>query len=306
MVHAKTKDHVLVYCNDLSALRLPRYVFYHYIYIYIYIYIFQHTCRRVHCPASEYMVNCKCKQPFKGVYGMRILLTIKLIPRSGYLTTLKTKQIANFNNALEESLHTITENIFIDLIGLFECHADFGDYYLFFVVVRSHPGYDTKEVIEPFLDYMDNKRKVIEMVDNKQSTYEVRLTSRIRLWNTYNYTSYSLNFRDLESTVQNYSTIFSTDALLDAYYQEFQVLSPLLYCMQVQLNENEFEETDGQLTTLRTTRKTTISYYHRTSPSTVRVCEDQYINKNIGIRVSHSNFYLYVLLVFGCGAFHVF
>ena len=274
--------------------------------LYINIFIFQHTCRRVHCPPSDYMVNCKCTHPFKGVYGMRILLTIKLIPRSGDLTTLKTKQITNFNNALEKILYTITENIFIDFIGLFECHADSGDYYLFFVVVRSHPGYDTKEVIEPFLGYLDNKGKVMEMVDNKRSTYEVRLTSRIRLWNTYNDTSYSLNFRDLESTVQNYSTLFSTDALLDAYYQVFQVLSPLLYCKQIQLNDTEFEETDGQLTTLRTTRKITISYYHHSSPSTVRVCVDQYINKNIGIRVGHSNFYLYVLLVIRFGAFLVF
>ena len=270
--------------------------------------LFQHLCRRVYCPAGEFMVACKCIQPFKMVFGMPVLLTVKVIPRSGYLTTMTTKQIHRYHDTLKKTLHAISENISIEFIGLFECKADPDDYYLSLVVVRSYPGCDTKEMLEPFLNYLDNKRK-IEM-DFKQTTYIVKLSSRIRLWTWHkNLNEYRLKFQDLESKVQNHSILFESNDIFKAYDQEFQVLSPLLYCMQIQLNDTEFEEQDEQLTTLRTYRKIKISYYRRTSTSTVRVCMGQYMNKrasNIGMKVSHSKFYLYVLLMIRCGPLFVF
>ena len=165
-------------------------------------------------------------------------------------------------------------------------------------------------MIEPFLHYLDNKRKM-EM-NLKQTIYSVRLSSRIRLWTWFNHgniNEHRLNFRDLESTVQNHSILFESNDISKAYDQKFQVLSPLIYCMQIQLNDTEFEEQDEQLTTLRTSKKIRISYYRRTSTSTVRVCVGQYMNKrasNIGMKVRHSKLYLYVLLMIRCGQLLVF
>ena len=273
--------------------------------------LFQHLCRHVYCPAGDFMVNCHCIQPFKTVLGMPILLTIKVIPRAGQLETLTTSQITKYHNTLKKILHTISENISVEPIGLLECKADAAEYYLSLAVVRSLPGHDTKEMIKPFLDYLDNKQRKIEMV-LKQTTYSVRLTSRVRLWALYNLGNGledRLNFRDLESTVQNYTVLFETNDLLKAYDQKFQVVSPLLYCMQIRLNNTEFEETGGQLTTLHTSRKISLSYYHRTSPSTVQVCADEYMkksDKNVGMKVSHAKFYLFTLLGFSCWALLVF
>ena len=257
------------------------------------------------------MVNCHCIQPFKMVLGMPVLLTIKVIPRAGQLETLTTGQITKYHNTLKKKLHAISENISVEPIGLLECKADAAEYYLSLVVVRSLPGHDTKEMIKPFLDYVDNKRRKIEMVI-KQTTYSVRLTSRARLWTWYNPDNpleHRVNFRDLESTVQNYTVLFETNDLAKAYRQKFQVVSPLLYCMQIRLNNTEFEEMGGQLTTLRTPRKITLSYYHHTSLSTVQVCADEYMkksDKNVGMKVGHLKFYLYILLGFRYRALLVF
>ena len=255
------------------------------------------------------MVDCRCIQPFKMVFGMPVLLTIKLVPRAGQLETLTTRQIAMFHNTLKKILHTISENISVELIGLLESKADAEEYFLSLAVVRSLSGHDTKETIKPFLDYLDNKRRKIEMVV-KQTTYSVRLTSRFRLWIWSNRTYASYNQRDLDSTIQSHTVLFANhDEMYKAYYQKFQVLSPLLYCTQIQLNNTEIEEKGDRLTTLRTSRKITISYYRRTSPSTVQVCADEYLKKsdtNTGTKVIYSKFYLYSLLIYRCIAILVF
>ena len=268
--------------------------------------LFQHLCRRVYCPAGDFMVDCRCIQPFKMLFGMPVLLTIKLIPRSGHLETLTTNQITKFRNTLKKTLHTISENIYVESVSLLECKSDAGKYFLSLAVVRSIPEYDTKEMLKPFLDHLDNNRRKVEMVI-KQTTYSVRLTSRVRLWK--NYTDYSNNLRDLESTVQSQTLLLAEGNLHKVYDQRYQILSPLLYCMQIRLNDTEFEETDGQLITLHTARKITLYYYHRTSPSTVQVCADKYMkksNKNTGMKVSHSKFNLFILLIFRCWVLLVF
>ena len=261
------------------------------------------------------MVNCKCIQPLKIVYGMPILLTIKLIPRSNNVETIKTNQISNFHNVLKKKLKEISSNISVEFIGMFECKSDSRDYYLSVMIIRSSPGNDTKVVIRPFLEYLDSTRKQ-EKIVFKQTTYSVRLTSRIRLWTVYNSTKTIFNMRDLESTLQNRTWLFSTDdmrvmwlfsteKLQKAYYQRYQVLSPLLYCRQVQLNDTEFEDTEDRLIT-HTARKITLWYYRYTSPSTARVCADQYINdsaRNLGTKLGHTKLCLFLLLTIVCGTY---
>ena len=268
--------------------------------------LLQHFCRRVYCPAGDFMANCHCVQPFKQVFGMPVLLTIKLIPASGRLHTLTTDQIAKSHMTLKKLLHTISENISIDFIGLLKCKADAGDYYLSLVVVRSLPGYDTKEMIHPFLEYLDDEERKIGMVI-KRTTYSVRITSRIRLWTWKTLANEIHYFRDLESTVKSYTVLFDNNDLHKVYGQKFQILTPLLYCMQVRLNDTEFKELDGRLSTLHTPKKIILSYYRRISNTTVQVCADQYMekrvkNNGITICLSKNFLYMYIILMFGCMA----
>ena len=254
------------------------------------------------------MINCHCVQPLKMVYGMPVLLIAKLIPKSGDPITIEKKQISKFHKALASIMHSITENVFVKFIGLFECRADPKNYYLSLIVVRSFPGHDSKETIKSFLGYLDNT-KMVDM-NIGRTTYSVRLTSRIRLWNEATKLHDDFNFADLETKVHNHTILFSTNHLYKVYDQSFQILSPLLYCRQIQLNDSEFVEEDEQLTTFLTPKNITLMYYIRVSPSEVRVCADHYMgtsHHNAGNNVRHSviSMYTRVLFLFICGIFHV-
>ena len=229
---------------------------------------------------------------------MPVLLTLKMILKSGDLVTLERKQIPKYHETLRRILRAITEHISVDFIGLFECRAGLNDYYPSLVVVRSFSGHDSKETIKPFLDYLDNKKLADMKI--RRTTYSVGLTSRIRLWKEANITHYFSKFADLEAKVHNYTVLFSTNDMYMAYDQKFQILSPLLYCRQIQLNETEFKENDERLITLLTPRSIILSYYNRVSPSEVRVCADHYISKhhrNTGNKLTYSVFYMYITLL---------
>ena len=233
---------------------------------------------------------------------MPVLLTVKVIPRSGYLTTLAKKQISKYHSSLNRILHIISENISVDFIGLFECKPDSEEYYLSLVVVRSYPGHDTKETMKPFLDYLDND-KTLQM-DLKQITYSVKLTSRVRMWLQLQGNVSELknhpNLAELDSEVQNPTELYSNSDIFNAYIQKFQVLSPLLYCKQIQLNNTEFEEKDSRLIADVASRKIAFTYYRRVPPSMARVCADHYMNKpqNMGVQTKNLAVQISCLSVF--------
>ena len=236
---------------------------------------------------------------------MPVLLTIKLIPKAHRLGTFSANQIPKYRNTLKNVLQEISMNISVDLIGLLECKANASEYYLSLVVVRSLPGFDTKEMIKPFLDYLDNKQQNIQMVV-KQRTYIVQLTSRIRLWawKESDYTDLrDIDYRvlrDIDSPGLIYNVLFESNDFRRAFEQVYQLLSPLLYCRQVQLNDTEYKEHDGHVTILTFSREITLSYYHRMTPTTVHVCMDHYIEKNNSSarpRVIQSDFYTYFVLI---------
>ena len=191
----------------------------------------------------------------------------------------------------------MSKNIRIDFKALFEVKADSEEYLLSIVVVRSKAGQDTKETIKPFIDLLDNGGPL--RMKFESTTYYVKLTSRIRMWTEFNEKTkfYDDKIADLDSAIQNKTGLFSTTFLYRVYDQNVQVLSPLLYCQQIQLNGSEFEEKNGRLVTLLPSRKITISYYRRMSLSMARICIKSYTHmENIGGQtVNDINVYLLYL-----------
>ena len=75
------------------------------------------------------------------------------------------------------------------------------------------------------------------------------------------------NLAELDSEVQNPTELYSNSDIFKAYTQDFQVLSPLLYCMQIQLNTTECDEKNGRLIADVASRKIAFTYYRRVPPS---------------------------------------
>ena len=247
------------------------------------------------------MVNCRCIQPFKRIYGMAVLLAIKLIPRANRLPTFASSQIQKYRKSLKKILHGISENITVDLIGLLECKANASEYYLSLVIVRSLPGFDTKQAIRPFIEYLDNKRRNVRIVV-AQRTFTFHLTSRVRLW-AWNDPEKDIllsDLRDLDVPLLSHNVLFKSNGFEEVFDQVYQVLSPLLYCPQIQLNNTEFEEHDGYVIILGTSRDLTLSYYRRTSQTTIQVCVDHYMRKSgksAVVKISHSTFCIFIVWI---------
>ena len=172
--------------------------------------------------------------------------------------------------------------------------------------VPRHPGFDTKESMRPFIEYLDSKRRNISIVVT-QHTFTFHLTSRVRLWawNDHEKDILLSDLRDLDVPLLSHNVLFKSNGFEEVFDQVYQVLSPLLYCLQVQLNDTEFEEHDGYVTILGTSRDLTLSYYRRTSPSTVQVCVAHYMSKNAVVKISHSTFCVFIIWILLCRAVFV-
>ena len=83
--------------------------------------------------------------------------------------------------------------------------------------------------------------------------------------------------QDLESKIRNQTELFSKPDTMLAYRQNFQSLSPLLYCNQIQLNDTDVDVTDDELIVVTPTRKIKITYFRHVPPSMVQFCADRYI-----------------------------
>ena len=57
----------------------------------------------------------------------------------------------------------------------------------------------------------------------------------------------TVQLQDLESKIRNQTELFSKPDTMLAYRQNFQMLSPLLYCNQIQLNDTDVDVTDDGL-----------------------------------------------------------
>ena len=251
------------------------------------------------------MIGCRCVQLIKPISGMPILLTIKLIPRDGHLTAVDDKHIPKVLASLRRRMCIISENITVDFISMYEIKTDLQEYFLSLAVVRSFPGHDTKDTLKPFLEYLDKNRFEIAY---KQISYYGELTSRVRLWEEINDDHFSDNkILDFEAVIRSQKILFQKSDIARIFRQKFQAISPLLYCLQIQLKATEFEKSDDGLIVVTSSRNIKIPYYRQVTPSLIRVCADSFINinKNTGYQMSLS-LYACVLALARCVAIILF
>lgn len=143
------------------------------------------------------------------------------------------------------------------------------------VIVRSRWGYDTKETVKPLMDYLDSGKSL--SFRKGKMAYLVNLTNRVLVWHE-NYT-FIPKVKTLNKDDNELKLVYLNDRLMQSTLSKgyYQILSPLLYCKQVELNDSECFEKDGAIV-VNVTRKTfTTSEFYRTSPVTVRVCLDEYL-----------------------------
>ena len=194
---------------------------------------------------------------------MSVLLNLKVVPESGQVTRMTSVQNRRYNSALIKTLQNVAGETTADVVATYKQETEAEENFLSFAIVRSKPDHDTKQAVKPFLDYLDNSRE-LEMQIGKM-TYSVRFTSRVRLWIETNKTRIPYTtverLEDLDLGVQDPPLVYSKPKFRRIYSQIYQVLSPLIYCPQIQLNGDEFIEKDGYLVINTTTPKISLPYY---------------------------------------------
>ena len=211
---------------------------------------------------------------------MPVMIPLEATPKLGDAFSLDSQRLTSFLTALTKALQSIADHTMAEMGALFDHESK---YFLAIAIVRTNPGHHTKTTIKPYMAYLDEP-KYFEIKSSKMA-FTVRLVSKVNLWMEWNDTAgetimkaEQLNkLTDKLTLIYFNSYIFYRGGVTE--FGHFQSLSNLLYCSQVQLNDTEFIEKDGILTINTPKASFTVSDYYRVTPTQVRVCADQYLQK---------------------------
>ena len=238
-------------------------------------------CRPLLCPYGELLIGCDCIQPIKNLSGMPVSLNLKIVPKSGNLFSPTDTQKRKFHAALKKVLQRTVNNVKIDIAVTFSQEKGESAYYLCIAVMQTKLGFDTKETLKTFIPFLDNSR-YLEFFSLK-ATFSVYVFSRAFL--RYNFDTQTItdhtnaeneNLHE-DDNKQNLKLIYSNTVFEGKTYP-IQVLSPLLYCKQVQLDEDEFIQEQDKISINTTSKMIYVWDFFRVPPSQVRVCVDNYLH----------------------------
>ena len=241
---------------------------------------FKGECRPVFCPPGEILGTCRCMNLMSNITGMRVFLRLKVEPKAGQTLPSNEAKRRKMRIALRKLLKTTSKGNDAEILATFKNTNSDRPYYFVIATVTSTPGNDIKEATKPFLDYLDDSNPMEITFD--KTTFMVRLTKEVRFKPEYNGTFFftaeekkgksELAPQYLKESLQTSTT--SRKILLS---EEYQLLSPLLFCLQVQLDGNEYQENDGMLRLNTTTLTRTVYDYIRVDDTHARVCLEEYL-----------------------------
>ena len=235
---------------------------------------FQHICRPTYCPPGEAYIRCQCIKILKALSGMPVLLKIKVVSESDDVNQLTDIQIRKLETLIKRAIISLAKFTSMSIGATFRLNNDF----LVIGGIKCDTGHDTKVTMEPLIKYLDTDEKIT--ISSGKQTFSVTLSSKIAIWKAWE-TKYGTTFKvkDMETPNATYELISIEPGTMESAIGrgEYQYLSRLLYCKQIQLNSTEFFERSGEITAnISEPAFSTFDYYQVTSTE-VRVCADSYL-----------------------------
>ena len=234
---------------------------------------------------------------------MQVFLRLKVEPQKGLeLPTSDTKR-RKMRISLRKLLKTTSAGNDADILATFRNTDIDRPYYLVIATVTTTAGNDIKEATKPFLAHFDDLESMEISFD--KTTYMVTLTSKVQFGvesdenNNMYFTAQEIKGKtELEAKYIKDSLRKPTFFMNSIRQGVYQLLTPILFCSQVQLDGNEFQEMNGVVQLNTTTLKDTIYDFIRIDDTHVRVCVDQYLQKpmvSLGTGLKLHTMYLLVL-----------
>ena len=206
---------------------------------------------------------------------MPVQLAVKISSGDQELNDITQNQMLSLHAAIEGGLRKIVDHASVEVFATFKQETDSKTYLISAVRVISDAGYDTKSTIKPFLKYQHSNEKAF-VVQIKKHYYSIALTDRIKFWVA---TTYMCKDHDAPDGVP--TLLYLDEALRQATkHKYYQALSSLLYCLQVRLEWDEFQENDGVVTINRTDPPYLIYDFYKAESGRVQVCVDDYFPKS--------------------------
>ena len=240
------------------------------------IFFLQDVCRPIFCPVGEFLKGCQCEQPMKILSGMPVLLAVKISSSDQQLNGITQRKMLTLHAAIEESLYKMVDHASVEVFATFKQETDSKTYLISAVRVIPDAGYDTKLTVKPFLKYQRSNEKMFIQI--KKTAFSIALTDRIKFWVDWVANTYKCKDHDEPDSVP---TLLYLDEAIQATtkHKYYQVLSSLLYCLQVRLEWDEFEEIDGVISINRTSTAYLVYDYYKAATGNIQLCLDDYFPK---------------------------
>lgn len=243
----------------------------------------------------------------QNLSGIPILLTFKVTPANGYAIPTKfsvntPQEISRYQTTLQTFLEETFDYITAEIAATFKQKTDLEQYFISFTKIISKPGHDTKYTIKPFLKYLDSEKQLSLQINGTK--FSVGLTSRMLIWHEVigEPRSILVSFKTQELDTNNPDMMLVHLTNQQSLVRPYQIFSPLLFCIQMQLKETEILEKDGFVAINIASPKFSVPYYYHVNATEVRVCVDHYfrILKSDGstIYIFPQMFVIYIYTVY--------
>ena len=234
---------------------------------------------------------------------MQMFLRLKVEPPTGLPLPTSDAKRRKMRISLRKLLKSTSAGNDADILATFRNTDIDSPYYFVIATVTSTAGNDIKEATKPFLAHFDDLESMEILFD--KTTFMVTLTSKVQFgaetdenYNMYLTAQETNGKTELEAIYIKDSLRKPTQFMGSIRQGVYQLLSPILFCSQVQLDGNEFQEMNGAIQINTTTLKDPVYDYIRIDDTHVRVCVDQYLQKpmvSLGTGLKLHTMYLLVL-----------
>ena len=218
---------------------------------------------------------------------MQILLTFKVKTKNGINVHMTRSNLNGYHDAIHEAIHETSAHTIAEICATYRKDSDEGNF-VSLALVHSKHGWDTKQAMKPFMKYLDTKHYM--RIGPRGETYDVTLSSRMMVHYGFNADIGENEFTvsDLEFKDQSFAMIYSNTTAFTRLrhlvgVRKYQVLSPLLYCRQIQFEVPEFFLEDGHVIINRTSHNVSVQHYYMMDPNHVRICASDYIHKSVNL-----------------------
>ena len=240
--------------------------------------LFQGDCRSLFCPPGEFLGVCQCVNLIANITGMRVFLRLKVEPQASQTLPSTEAKRRKMRVALRKILTTTSKGNDVDIYATFTNTNSTRPYYFVIATITSTPGNDIREVTKPFLEYLDDSNFMEIKFD--KTNLKARLTNRVDFWYDE---MYLFKAKEIKGKSELTPIYMKTSLQERTFYTrmltqgEYQILTPLLFCLQVQLDGNEFQEKDGIIQVNTTEALISVYDFIRMDDTHVRVCVEDYL-----------------------------